>query len=58
MKPCLTRSSSWTMSGRSRLRAYENEVNWKPGRSSSVIAAPPTTWRRSRMSAFRPAFAR
>ena len=50
MKPCLTRSSSWTMSGRSRLSAYENVVKWKPGRSSSVIAAPPTRWRRSRIS--------
>ena len=29
------------MSGRSRLSAYENVVNQKPGRSSSVIAAPP-----------------
>jgi hypothetical protein len=32
---------SWTMSGRRRLRA-ENVVNQKPGRSSSVMAAPPT----------------
>jgi hypothetical protein len=38
------------MSGRSRDRAYENVVNQKPGRSSSVIAAPPTMWRRSMMS--------
>ena len=28
------------MSGRSRLSAYEKVVNQKPGRSSSVIAAP------------------
>ena len=49
MKPCLTSSRSWMMSGRSRLRAYENVVNQKPGRSSSVIAAPPTRWRRSRI---------
>ena len=42
MKPCFTSSSSWMMSGRSRLRAYEKVVNQKPGRSSSVIAAPPT----------------
>ncbi len=33
-------------------------VNWNPGRSSSVIAAPPTTWRRSRISVRSPAFAR
>jgi hypothetical protein len=46
------------MSGRSRLRAYENVVNQKPGRSSSVIAAPPTMWRRSRTSVRRPDFAR
>ena len=31
MKPCLTRSRSWTMSGRSRLSAYENDVKWNPG---------------------------
>ena len=37
------------ISGRSRLSAYENVVNQKPGRSSSVIAAPPTRWRRSRI---------
>ena len=30
------------ISGRSRLSAYENVVNEKPGISSSVIAAPPT----------------
>ena len=30
------------MSGRSRLSAYEKVVNQNPGRSSSVIAAPPT----------------
>ena len=30
------------ISGRSRLSAYENVVNEKPGMSSSVIAAPPT----------------
>ena len=42
------------MSGRSRLSAYENVVNQKPGRSSSVIAAPPTRWRRSRTSVRRP----
>ena len=58
MKPCFVSSRSWMMSGRSRLSAYENVVNQKPGRSSSVIAAPPTRWRRSRISVFRPAFAR
>ena len=31
MNPCLTSSSSWMMSGRSRLSAYENVVKWKPG---------------------------
>ena len=46
------------MSGRSRLSAYENDVKWNPGRSSSVMAAPPTRCRRSTMSTFRPAFAR
>ncbi len=46
------------MSGRSRLRAYENVVNQKPGRSSSVIAAPPTRWRRSMIRVLSPDFAR
>ena len=50
MKPCLVSSSSWMMSGRNRLSAYENVVKWKPGISSSVIAAPPTMWRRSMIS--------
>ena len=58
MKPCLVSSSSWMMSGRSSDRAYENGVNQKPGRSSSVMAAPPTRWRRSRISVFRPPRAR
>ena len=58
MKPCLVSSSSWMMSGRSRLSAYENVVNQKPGRSSSVIAAPPTRWRRSMISVFSPDLAR
>ena len=58
MKPCLVSSSSWMMSGRSRLRAYENVVNQKPGRSSSVMAAPPTRCRRSMISVLRPDFAR
>ena len=58
MKPCLTSSRSWMMSGRSRLRAYEKVVNQKPGRSSSVIAAPPTNGRRSRTSVRRPDLAR
>ena len=31
MKPCLVSSRSWMMSGRSRLSAYENVVNQKPG---------------------------
>ena len=46
------------ISGRSRLRAYEKVVNQKPGMSSSVMAAPPTFGRRSRMSVLSPAFAR
>ncbi len=46
------------MSGRSRLSAYENVVNQKPGRSSSVMAAPPTRWRRSMISVLSPDFAR
>ena len=46
------------ISGRSRLRAYEKVVNQKPGRSSSVMAAPPTMWRRSRISVLSPALAR
>src|SRR4051812_5109956 len=58
MKPCLTRSSSWTISGRSSDSAYENVVNQKPGRSSSVIAAPPTKGRRSRTRVLSPALAR
>ena len=58
MKPCFTRSSSWMMSGRRRLSAYEKVVKLKPGHSSSVIAAPPTRWRRSRMRTRSPAFAR
>ena len=58
MKPCFVSSSSWMMSGRSSDSAYENVVNQKPGRSSSVIAAPPTMCRRSRTRTFLPAFAR
>ncbi len=58
MKPCFVSSRSWMMSGRRRLRAYENVVNQNPGRSSSVIAAPPTRWRRSRISVRSPFFAR
>ena len=58
MKPCLVSSSSWMMSGRSRLSAYENVVNQKPGRSSSVIAAPPTIGRRSMIRVLRPDLAR
>ena len=58
MKPCLVSSRSWMICGRSSESAYENVVNQKPGRSSSVMAAPPTRWRRSRISVRRPAFAR
>ena len=46
------------ISGRSRLSAYENVVNENPGRSSSVIAAPPTRCRCSSTSVRRPACAR
>ena len=46
------------ISGRNRLSAYENVVKWKPGTSSSVIAAPPTNGRCSRTRVRSPAFAR
>jgi len=36
----------------------EQTENVNPGWSSSLTAAPPTTWRRSRTSTDRPAFAR
>ena len=58
MKPCLVSSNSWMMSGRSNDNAYENVVNQKPGCSSSVMAAPPTRWRRSMIKVLSPALAR
>ena len=38
------------ISGRSRLTTYENTENLKPGKISSVTAAPPTSGRRSSTS--------
>ena len=54
MKPCLVSSRSWMICGRSSDSAYENVVNQNPGRSSSVMAAPPTRCRRSRISVLEP----
>src|SRR5580765_5317984 len=46
------------ISGRSSETTYEQTENLNPGKISSVTAAPPRTWRRSRTSTFRPARAR
>ena len=46
------------ISGRSRLTTYENTENVKPGKTSSVTAAPPTRSRRSSTSTRLPARAR
>src|SRR5687768_9384126 len=46
------------ISGRSSDTTYEQTENLKPGKTSSVTAAPPSTWRRSRTSTLRPARAR
>src|SRR5207248_7382509 len=46
------------ISGRSSETTYEQTENLKPGKISSVTAAPPRTWRRSRTTTFLPAFAR
>jgi hypothetical protein len=43
------------ISGRSSDTTYEHTENLKPGTTSSVTAAPPTTWRRSTTRTFRPA---
>src|SRR5262245_65580774 len=43
------------ISGRSSDTTYEHTENLKPGKTSSVTAAPPTRWRRSRTSTLRPA---
>src|SRR5262245_55695469 len=46
------------ITGRSRDTTYEDTEDLKPGKASSVTAAPPTRWRRSRTSTLRPARAR
>ena len=46
------------ISGRSSETTYEQTENLKPGKTSSVTAAPPRTWRRSSTSTFLPARAR
>ena len=46
------------ISGRSSETTYEQTEKRKPGKTSSVTAAPPSTWRRSSTSTFRPARAR
>src|SRR5215471_15011807 len=46
------------ISGRSSDTTYEQTENLKPGNTSSVTAAPPSTWRRSSTSTLRPARAR
>ena len=42
------------ISGRSSDTTYEQTEYLKPGKISSVTAAPPSTWRRSSTSTFRP----
>src|ERR1043166_6749025 len=56
--PCRGRSSSRIISGRSRETTYEQTENLKPGNTSSVTAAPPSTYRRSSTSTRLPARAR
>ncbi len=46
------------ISGRRSDTTYEQTENLKPGKTSSVTAAPPSRWRRSSTSTFLPAFAR
>ena len=46
------------ISGRSSETTYEQTEKRKPGKTSSVTAAPPSTWRRSSTSTFLPARAR
>ena len=46
------------ISGRSRETTYEQTENLKPGKTSSVTAAPPSTYRRSSTSTRLPARAR
>ena len=53
-RPWRGRSSSRMISGRSSETTYEQTENLKPGKTSSVTAAPPRTWRRSRTSTFLP----
>src|SRR5437588_1199077 len=56
--PCRGRSSSRMISGRRRETTYEQTENLKPGKISSVTAAPPSTCRRSSTSTRLPARAR
>jgi hypothetical protein len=42
------------ISGRSSDTTYEQTENRKPGKTSSVTAAPPRTWRLSRTRTFFP----
>ena len=46
------------ISGLSSDTTYEQTEKWKPGKTSSVTAAPPTMWRRSSTRTLRPARAR
>ena len=46
------------ISGRSSETTYEKTENRKPGKTSSVTAAPPSTWRFSSTTVFSPARAR
>src|ERR1019366_4249363 len=57
-RPWRGRSRSRMISGRSSDTTYEQTENLKPGKTSSVTAAPPTMWRRSRTRTLRPARAR
>src|SRR5689334_15518681 len=56
--PWRGRSRSRMISGRNSDTTYEQTENLKPGKTSSVTAAPPSTWRRSRTSTLRPPRAR
>src|SRR3989442_13265362 len=46
------------ISGRNKPAEYASRENLTPGKTSSVMQAPPTIGRRSRTRTFRPAFAR
>ncbi len=54
-KPCRASSRSRMISGRSRLFTYAAVETLKPGHTSSVTHAPPSTSRRSRTIVLRPA---